>query len=354
MILFFDTETTGLPKNRNSPSTDTDNWPRVVQLAWILTDFDGNQISEKCFIIKPEGYEISRGATNIHGFTTQYALENGHSMLDVLEDFADDVKKAEMIVAHNLDFDKNVISAEFHRCGYRDLIDNLHGICTMKDSTEFCALHGNKWPSLFELHLKLFGQDFKGAHDALSDIRATSKCFWELNRLGVIIFQSTNQIEDEAITIDQDELTKENVELFDVHNMEHLDSNQVDKSSKVKYHQQDLDRVNRLSYVSYTKIDWQVDFSPGTDELESKIDKTYENHNKNVKKQKNIVAYLLAFLSSFLVYSLPYSIVTWLLIVSLNYMIFNRDDSDTNAYIFVIVYFSFLIYFFVKFDPDKN
>jgi|688.fasta_scaffold166979_2 DNA polymerase-3 subunit epsilon len=204
MILFFDTETTGLPKKRNAPSTDTDNWPRVVQLAWILTDFDGNQISEKCFIIKPEGYEISRGATNIHGFTTQYALENGHSMLDVLEDFADDVKKAEMIVAHNLDFDKNVISAEFHRCGYGDLIDNLHGVCTMKDSTEFCALLGDKWPNLEELHLKLFGEVFKGAHDALLDIRATSKCFWELVHRNVICnvdYIEVNHIKEQPIRL---------------------------------------------------------------------------------------------------------------------------------------------------------
>lgn len=34
--LFIDTETTGLPKEYDAPYTDIDNWPRLVQLAWIV------------------------------------------------------------------------------------------------------------------------------------------------------------------------------------------------------------------------------------------------------------------------------------------------------------------------------
>jgi len=30
MYLFFDTETTGLPRNWKAPVTDLDNWPRMV------------------------------------------------------------------------------------------------------------------------------------------------------------------------------------------------------------------------------------------------------------------------------------------------------------------------------------
>ncbi len=40
-ILFIDTQTTGLPKNWNAPITDTKNWPRLVQIAWIITDYAG-------------------------------------------------------------------------------------------------------------------------------------------------------------------------------------------------------------------------------------------------------------------------------------------------------------------------
>ena len=44
MYLFFDTETTGLPKNWKAPITDLENWPRLVQLAWLVYDNIGNKI----------------------------------------------------------------------------------------------------------------------------------------------------------------------------------------------------------------------------------------------------------------------------------------------------------------------
>ena len=58
MILFFDTETTGLPKNYKAPVTDLENWPRLVQLAYILQDYDGNTILKGDYIIKPNGFTI--------------------------------------------------------------------------------------------------------------------------------------------------------------------------------------------------------------------------------------------------------------------------------------------------------
>ena len=61
MFLFFDTETTGLPQRWNAPVTDVDNWPRLVQLAWIMCDDKGNIIEECSDIIKPEGFSIPVG-----------------------------------------------------------------------------------------------------------------------------------------------------------------------------------------------------------------------------------------------------------------------------------------------------
>ena len=50
MYLFFDTETTGLPKNWKVPATDLNNWPRMIQLAYLIYDRKGNKISSKDFI----------------------------------------------------------------------------------------------------------------------------------------------------------------------------------------------------------------------------------------------------------------------------------------------------------------
>lgn len=62
MYLFFDTETTGLPKRWNAPVTDLENWPRLVQLAWIMYDDRGNMLESRDVIVKPEGFTIPSGS----------------------------------------------------------------------------------------------------------------------------------------------------------------------------------------------------------------------------------------------------------------------------------------------------
>ena len=60
--LFFDTETTGVPRNYKAPSSDTRNWPRLVQLAWILTEADGRRIHQSNLIVNPDGFVIPADA----------------------------------------------------------------------------------------------------------------------------------------------------------------------------------------------------------------------------------------------------------------------------------------------------
>ena len=61
--------------------------------------------------------------------------------------------------------------------------------CTMLESTDFCRIpgqYGFKWPSLDQLHRKLFGAPIGGAHTALADTRACARCFFELKQLNVL------------------------------------------------------------------------------------------------------------------------------------------------------------------------
>ena len=115
MYLIFDTETTGLPKNFNAPLTDSDNWPRMVQIAWQLHDRDGNLIENQDYIIKPEGYDIPFNATRIHGISTKMAKEEGRDLAGVLIEFQEVLKKAQVVAGHNIDFDYKIVGAEFHR-----------------------------------------------------------------------------------------------------------------------------------------------------------------------------------------------------------------------------------------------
>ena len=189
MYLFFDTETTGLPKNWKAPVTDLNNWPRLVQLAYLLYDHNGNKITGGDYIIKPEGFTIPLDASRIHGISTEKANRVGVPLINILEGFQDLINQAEYLVAHNMSFDEKIVGAEFLRNRMKNSITTKRKICTMLSTTNFCGINGYyglKWPRLSELHYKLFKTGFDEAHNAAVDINATAKCFWELKRIGKI------------------------------------------------------------------------------------------------------------------------------------------------------------------------
>ena len=189
--LFFDTETTGLPKNYKVHYSEKDNYPFLVQLAWILYQNE-KEISFSDFIIIPNGFEIPESAINIHGFSNEYCNENGYDLKKILNKFYTDFKLCDMLVAHNLEFDKNIICSELYRnnaAKHAEEIYKSKGLCTMKESIDFCKIpgkYGNKFPKLSELHTQLFSENFDNAHNALNDIRATAKCFFEMKKRNII------------------------------------------------------------------------------------------------------------------------------------------------------------------------
>ena len=188
--LFFDTETTGIPNDYKAPCTNTDNWPRLIQLGWLLTDAAGRILSEGNHIVRPDGFEIPKAASDVHGITTEFALENGKPLLDVIFAFGADLNQADCMVGHNLDYDLHIVGAEYVRLGYDSRIMFARPtLCTMQATIQFCNIPGRfgpKWPKLMELYTKLLGQEFDGAHDAMADIVATKDCFFELIRRGVV------------------------------------------------------------------------------------------------------------------------------------------------------------------------
>ena len=191
MYLIFDTETTGLPHNKTAPVEDLDNWPRLVQLAWQLHDKKGNLLSTGNHIVKPDGFTIPFNAEKIHGISTERALEVGEDLVEVLDKFSEDVKKAEVLVGHNIEFDNKIIGAEYLRTGKENLLKDAKNIDTAQETIEFCQLEGGlggklKPPKLIELYIKLFDEDFGDAHDAAYDVDATAKAFFECLKRSII------------------------------------------------------------------------------------------------------------------------------------------------------------------------
>lgn len=191
MYLIFDTETTGLPHNKNAPVEDLDNWPRLVQIAWQLHNAKGKLLSQGNHIVKPDGFTIPFNSQKIHGISTERAIEVGEPLNEVLDAFVADLQKAKVIVGHNIEFDNNIIGAEFLRKEMPNLLADFPKIDTATETKEFTDLRGGiggrlKMPKLIELYEKLFGEPFEDAHDAAYDVDATAKAFFECLKKEVI------------------------------------------------------------------------------------------------------------------------------------------------------------------------
>lgn len=197
MYLFFDTETNGLPKDPNAPMSNNNDWPRITQLAFAYYNKKGILIDKECDLIKPDGWTIPELPFFIeHGYTTENSLKNGIPLIDSINKMLPYIEKCRYIIAHNMIFDYNVLGSEMMRLGIKCKNKPVK-FCTKECSIEYCAIPSTndfyrsmgkyKWPNLTELHNKLFGKDFEGAHDAMNDVMAMKDCFFEMLKREIIV-----------------------------------------------------------------------------------------------------------------------------------------------------------------------
>lgn len=189
-LLFFDTETTGLPPKKADYRTDYEQFPHLVQLAW---HFNGEL---KNYLILPDGYEIPAEAIAVHGITNERAWHDGYPLYEVASMFLTDCLCADRLVGHNIYFDVSTIKANIIRSfGPNELmkaniaLDKSKRIDTMYKAMKLVgsrqANGAGKFPTLEETYLYLFGETFP-AHNAAEDVRATKRVFDELQRMEII------------------------------------------------------------------------------------------------------------------------------------------------------------------------
>jgi DNA polymerase III epsilon subunit-like protein len=217
-ILAVDTETSGLPPKRRNQ--DVANWPRIVQLSYILYDPEKNvvlKVYDAIIKMKP-GFSIPAESTAIHGITNEMSAEQGVDIETALEEFYQDAKDAKLIVAHNMDFDLTAIKIEMKRLLMEATIDTLYkyniridfldtikqcnynSYCTMQSSIYICNLevtlkNGDKYkkyPKLSELYRHLFNEEPKNMHNALNDVIATLRCYMMLKHKVDIMTTNTS------------------------------------------------------------------------------------------------------------------------------------------------------------------
>ena len=190
-VIAFDTETTGLPTERNASIMELHKWPYIVQLSYILFDTDSKQIiTMRDDLIKlPLDVEITPGSEAIHHISRVMCEANGICIADAINYFNKALSLADVIVGHNISFDKRMLMVECMRTNIRQQF-TVNGVrkeeyCTMKKGTDICQIlktkaNGTtyfKFPTLSELHLKLFGKVPQGVHNALVDVLVCLRCY---------------------------------------------------------------------------------------------------------------------------------------------------------------------------------
>jgi DNA polymerase III subunit alpha len=195
VFLIVDVETTGLPKNRNAKPEDLDNWPRILQISWILFDLFGKKINSETFYIK-QFEPIPVTATEINGIDDSLIAEKGEDPIKVWSRFKEIAKNCEYFVSHNVDFDLPIIEAELIRNGFKKSFSRKKKLCTMKIGKNYCQIYrdygrGYKYPKLDELFKCLFFPSapyfsMTGLHDSSIDVFVTAKCFFKLYDDGYI------------------------------------------------------------------------------------------------------------------------------------------------------------------------
>ena len=284
MYLIYDTETTGLPLRPDAPVSDTENWPRMVQIAWQLHDEMGNIIEHQDFLIKPEAYNIPFQAEEIHGISTELALAEGEELTEVLQKFNAVLQKAEFIIGHNLSFDNHIVGAEFYRKGIETdlLTKNILDTATEKTAL-LCQIPGGKGgkkykiPRLGELYQFLFHEDFVEAHNATADVEATARIFFELIRRGHF---SETELKKEAGYIEA--FQKKNPDTIQLIGLKHHSFKKKSEQLRKKTEKQKTKTVETekvsLQDVSFTHLHNHTQYSvlQSTTKIKELIRKTAE------------------------------------------------------------------------------
>lgn len=193
-FIVFDTETTGLPKNKKASVENSEMWPYIVQISWMIyDDVTGNIPTIRDYIVKlPNGMEVPEESTRIHGISTERMLSDGLPIKEVLNEFTRDLISCQMLIAHNIDFDSKVIQAEYCRneLDHFDLDRHVKiEYCTMKYGKKFTNIlrpskfHNGTYqkpPKLIELHKELFKSDPNNLHNSLVDVFVCFRCFHQM------------------------------------------------------------------------------------------------------------------------------------------------------------------------------
>ncbi|MBJ6108040.1 3'-5' exonuclease [Hymenobacter sp. BT523] len=186
-LLFVDTETSGIPRDWTKPYASRKNWPHIVQLAWVVCTPDGREIKAENHYIQPSDYDMSPESGRVHGLTVDFLRANGRPRHAVMQRLHRDLLHYQpLVVAHFMQLDFHMMGVGFHRAGLKNPLLNLPTFCTMRATSPLVRHPTQGFLRLGELYQRLFHEPLENAHDAMVDVRATARCYFEMRRQGLI------------------------------------------------------------------------------------------------------------------------------------------------------------------------
>jgi DNA polymerase-3 subunit alpha len=196
IVTIFDIETSGLPvrpstyKRYGNPFTETNKYDssRIVEIGYVTYECpDGygygtpDLVEQRSSLVKPESFMITNHA--IHGISHKLATERGNNILDVLSQFMIVVSYSDIIVSHNIEFDKNITCSEMVRCG---MVTSAKQFMQKKfECTMILAMHTfnlTRFPKLKDLYESVCesGVEWKQNHRAMDDALRAADCFFAI------------------------------------------------------------------------------------------------------------------------------------------------------------------------------
>ena len=208
-ILIFDTETSGLPDANNISVLSTNSWPYILQLAYIMYDTISNTILEYNDSLIKIGKDvyISPESISIHQITKEMCNTNGIDIKEALNKFNNALLQVDLLIGHNIQFDKNLLIVEFLR---NKIMHNfnpknipIQSFCTMERGKSICQLTYktrdgkilSKPPKLLELFKHFFNEVPNGLHNAMTDVIVTLRCYYMM-QFNLDIFEASLDIKN--------------------------------------------------------------------------------------------------------------------------------------------------------------
>jgi len=149
--------------------------------------------------------DIPEESSKIHGITKEISDEHGLPIQEIINQFINDLTECQLLVAHNMEFDMNMLIVELIRSNkiaeelnnesvvdlnnsVYEKITKIEKYCTMKETEKKCNIKAvsktgkayTKYPTLGELHYYLFRIYPKNLHNSLNDILICLRCYYQL------------------------------------------------------------------------------------------------------------------------------------------------------------------------------